>query len=695
MKICTVDIESTAIPSAGIFSIDKIFCIGVKVNNEPTKVFTYLYTPYSDGSLQAAIALINSCDLVVGHNIAKFDKPVIENLIGKITVPVWDTMIAAKIMYTQDKLMSIDAGIKGMPKDQWGRYSLKAFGYRFGDYKLQFDNFTQLTEEMTVYCKQDVDLTYRLYLYLSSQEFCPNNETMKLECKVGEIVARQQAVGFYIDREKARSLFLDMKFKADNLERQLLRVFKPKFLPDGDVVTPAKPRREKRYVPNPNYQFKSRIPFRRICQLERTKNGKWKLPAKSKYKFFTEPHTIYYSYIIGEYQKIKLTKFNPSSRQKIQYWLKQDYNYDFPYYTPTGNPKVDAESLEGLDIPEGALLKEYLKLKKDLSQLEGGDGAILKNIREDSTVTSNIDTNGTVTGRFSSSAVNLNQIPSQKEFRELFSAPDGWKFLGADFSQQELVNLAELLYPYDGGRYYEIVANGDKSKGTDIHSINAKALGVTRDEGKAINFGFLYGSSETLTGYTTLGGKEYTDFTAEEHGKAMDKLAKRKVIINGIELYPLKKGFYVPFDDKLGMYMLYGRMLQQKLIQSTDGLGELIHTLTKQIQDYGYATTKLGRRIPAESPHVALNYHCQGMGGEAMKMFLTVVDEHLSKYNPFTQYRHQASIYDEIDAIVKTEIVDDVAKVVFDAFPETSRRLNMKCLYTGEVKIGNNWYECH
>lgn len=695
MKICTVDIETTSIPSTGIFAIDKIFCIGVKVNNEPTKVFTYLYTPYSDGPLQAAITLINSCDLVVGHNIAKFDKPVIENLLGKITVPVWDTMIAAKIMYTQDKLMSIDAGIKGMPKDQWGRYSLSAFGYRFKDYKLQFDSFTQLTKEMTIYCKQDVDLTYRLYTYLSSQESCPNKETMELECKVGKIVARQQAIGFYIDHEKARSLFLDMKFKADNIERQLLRVFKPKFLPDGDVITPAKPRKEKRYVPNPNYQFKSRFPLRRICQLDRTKNGKWKLPAKSKYKFFTEPHTIYYSYIIGEYQKIKLTKFNPGSRQKIQYWLKMDYNYDFPYYTPTGNPKVDADSLEGLDIPEGALLKEYLKLRKDLSQLEGGEGAILKNIREDSTITSNIDTNGTVTGRFSSSNVNLNQIPSQKEFRELFSAPDGWKFLGADFSQQELVNLAELLYPYDGGRYYEIVANGDKSKGTDIHSINAKALGVTRDEGKALVFGYLYGSSETLTGYTTLNGKEYTDFTAEEHGKAMDKLAKRKVIINGIELYPLKKGLYVPFDDKLGMYMLYGRMLQQKLIQSTNGLGELIHTLTKQVQDYGYATTKLGRRIPAESSHVALNYHCQGMGGEAMKMFLTVVDEHLSKYNPFTEYRHQATIYDEIDAIVKAEIVDDVAKVVFDAFPETSRRLNMRCLYTGEVKIGNNWYECH
>lgn len=192
-----------------------------------------------------------------------------------------------------------------------------------------------------------------------------------------------------------------------------------------------------------------------------------------------------------------------------------------------------------------------------------------------------------------------------------------------------------------------------------------------------------------------MAGKEYTDFTGEEHGKAMDKLAKRKVNINGIDLYPLKKGLYVPFDDKLGMYMLYGRMLQAKLIQSTEGLGELIHELTKRVTEQGYATTLLGRRIPADSPHVALNYHCQGMGAEAMKMLLTVIDNKLSNYCPFTVYRHQATIYDEVDYIARDYFAELLADTLKKAFPETSRRLGMKCTYTGEVKIGKNWHDCH
>jgi DNA polymerase I-like protein with 3'-5' exonuclease and polymerase domains len=175
----------------------------------------------------------------------------------------------------------------------------------------------------------------------------------------------------------------------------------------------------------------------------------------------------------------------------------------------------------------------------------------------------------------------------------------------------------------------------------------------------------------------------------------MDKLAKRKVVINDVELYPLKKGFYVPFNDKLGMYMLYGRMLQAKLIQSTEGLGELIHVLTKRVTEQGYATTLLGRRVPAESSHVALNYHCQGMGAEAMKTYLTLLGEKLANFCPFTQIRHQATIYDEVDFIAREEVAQTLKEVLDGNYSDTSKYLGMKCTYTGETKVGRTWYDCH
>lgn len=694
MNICTVDIETELIPEMGIYDISKIYCIGVKVNDQPTKMFTYLYHPTSAGNLRAAIDLINTCDYIVGHNLAGFDLPILES-IAPITAKPIDTLIAAKMMFTQSDLYSIDLGITTMPKDLYASYSLKAFGYRIGDNKIEYEDFSKFNSDMLTYCAQDVELTYKLYKFLASREDYPAYHLMELECNVAKIISIQEYVGFYVDHAKARELATSLRFKAMNLKHQLLRVFKPRFLPDGQPVVPAKPRRQKLYIPDPDYQFKSRVPFRHIRQLDRTKNGKWKLPAKTKYKYFATPHKLYYSYYTGEYQKIKLTKFDPGSRDKIKKWLEADYGYQFPYYTPKGNAKVDADSLANLEIPEGQLLKEYLKTTKDLSQLDTGAGSILNNIRSNSTVTSRIDTNGTVTGRFTSSSINLNQIPAQPEFRELFSAPEGWTFLGADFDGQENLNMAELLYPYDGGKLYDIITNGKKEDGTDLHSLNAKALGVSRDDGKGIWFGFTYGSSEILTGYTVLGNGDFDEFTAKEHAEAMDKLAKRKIVINNVELYPIKKDLYVPFNDRLGVYMLYGRRLQQRLIRNTEGLDELIRDLTAKVNTYGYATTLLGRRIPAESSHVALNYHCQGMGAEAMKVFLHLLHQKLSHLNPFTDYRHQATIYDEIDMIVRNEYVEEVADIVKNNFPAVSKYLNMKCTYTGGVMIGPDWSKCH
>ena len=694
MKICTVDIETELIPEMGVYDITKIYCIGVKINNEPTKLFTYIYHPLSSGNLQAALALINTCDYIVGHNVAKFDIPVLSQL-GTITPKVIDTYLCSSMMYTFNQLYSIDIGIESMPKDLYGSYSLKAFGYRLGDNKIEYEDFSSLSSDMMTYCAQDVDLTYKLYLHLSQQENYPSEILQYLETETAKAISLQEYVGFYVDEPKARELSTSLRFKAMNLKHQLLKVFKPKFLPDGPLVTPAKPRREKVYRPNPDYQFKSRVPFRLIRQLDRTAKGAWKLPAKSKYKYFTTPHSLTFSYYTGEYQKIKLTKFDPGSRDKIKKWMYADHAYTFPFYTAKGNAKVDADSLESLEIPEGQLLKEYLKTTKDLSQLDTGEGSIIKNIRSNSTITSYINTNGTVTGRFTSSSVNLNQIPAQEEFRSLFVAPEGYTFLGSDFAGQENVNLAELLYQYDGGKLYSIITDGDQDLGTDLHSVNAKALGVSRKDSKGVWFGFLYGSSETLTGYTILGNKEFTEFTHVEHSAAMDKLAKRKIMLGNTELYPIKKDLYVPFNDRLGVYMLYGRRLQSRLIQSTEGLGELIRDLTIKVQSTGYATTLLGRRIPAESSHVALNYHCQAMGAEAMKTYLTLLSQKLSHLNPFLDYRHQATIYDEIDMIAKHQYVDEISNYLSSNYADVSKFLNMKCTYSGSVLTGTNWAECH
>ena len=221
------------------------------------------------------------------------------------------------------------------------------------------------------------------------------------------------------------------------------------------------------------------------------KSGKYRPPGKSSIKWFDKPMRTIHVTREGEYQPIKYEAFNPGSRSHIIKWMEEDYGYTFPFYTPRGGAKVDPDSLTNMEHPAGKLLRRYLKVSKDQSQVGGADGSLLKNYDEKQhTVSSRTDTNGTVTGRFTSSSINLAQIPAQQEFRELFRAPKGWSFIGTDFSGQENVNLAEMLYKYDGGRLDRIIASGSKDDGTDLHSLNAKACGISRSDAKPLWFGF-------------------------------------------------------------------------------------------------------------------------------------------------------------------------------------------------------------
>lgn len=424
MNVCTIDIETPLIGESGSLSLTKIYCIGVKSNDEPTKVFTYIYHKDSAGPLKACLDFINSHDIAIGHNICKFDAPVIANLLGNITIPLVDTLIDSKLMFTKEMLFDIDRSAD-LPKDLWGSYSLKAFAKRLGgEEKIEFEQFDKLTTEMIEYCARDVDVTYELYKFLTSQPNYPPQQVRELEYRVSAIINEQENFGFYFDIEKARELSTSMKFKRMNLEHQLQREFKPKYLPKGNTVVPANARKNRDYVPDPDYKFKSRIPYRFIHQLPRFKDGRYRMPGKSKFKWFDVPHKLLYIYTVGEYQHIQLTKFDPGSRDKIRKWLRADLGFEFTTFTEKGTPKVDPEELEGLESGSGKTMREYLKLVKDLSQLETGEGSLIKNYRQDSqTVTSSIDTNGTITGRFTSFKINLNQIPAQQEFRALFRAP--------------------------------------------------------------------------------------------------------------------------------------------------------------------------------------------------------------------------------------------------------------------------------
>jgi len=709
MKEIIYDIEANGLDIHG-----KIHSIGVMEINDgvrsPIVKYTSHYTHNSDGNFKSFIRYLHTLDkdsILIGHNSINFDAPFIEEYFQiKLNCRHLDTMLLSKISFTKDELISMDRGIPEIEPKNWGSFSLDAFGKRLGVHKASYDEgWERLTPEMVQYMDQDIEVTYALYEKLKSMDNFPAQNVIDLENAVASIVAEQERFGFYFDVESARALNTKMLFEKGNIERGLAKTFRPMFLPEGQPKKTNKMIKRKLYLPREDFTPRTNTrPYRR--PLKRFKSGKIRLPAKTAYKWFDTPHRLTFIEKEGEFQNIKLTRFMATDNQ-IKVWLKRMYGFEFNTYTAKGNIRVDRDDLEDLG-DYGKDLRRLMKLKKDISQLGGTDSSMIARCRPDSTITSRIDTNGTATGRFTSSGggtgVNLAQIPSQKEFRQLFTAPEGWTFVGTDFSGAENVVLSELLYPYDNGNLDKIINEGDKDDGTDLHSLNAKACGVSRGDGKAIWFGKLYGSSATLTGYTILGRKDYTNYEQPEYDAMYKKLARRTVSVeldNVNQYYPIKKGQLVLFNEQLIKQAIFGAHIQAKLTENTVGLAQLEKDLKKRHKDIGSIETLGGRTINVDSPHKMLNYSCQGANAEAMKYYLRETHKQYAAAGLVhgEHFIQQVCIYDEVDLIVKDEHVSTVVKILEEGYATISRQLGMKTTFTGEVLTGvpedNSWWACH
>jgi DNA polymerase I-like protein with 3'-5' exonuclease and polymerase domains len=107
------------------------------------------------------------------------------------------------------------------------------------------------------------------------------------------------------------------------------------------------------------------------------------------------------------------------------------------------------------------------------------------------------DNGGTVTGRFSYSNPNLQQIPARNKdlgpkIRSLFIPEEGHTWGCFDYSQQEprlVVHYAALQNLYGSGEVLDAYNEGD----ADFHSIVAEMADIPRSQAKTINLGLFYG----------------------------------------------------------------------------------------------------------------------------------------------------------------------------------------------------------
>ena len=411
---------------------------------------TYKYGPQN---INKALEHLLSADVLIGHNIMFYDIPLLTKLHNIIfNCKVIDTLVCTRLIWPKETLLELDySAMRHVPPRLKGSASLKAWGYRLSDQKIDFKDFSHYTEEMLEYCVQDVNVTNKLLLHIIKQNY--PQPSLSIEHEFAYYINKQIRAGVPFDIDAALDLVDVLRTKQKRLEGELKEIFPP--IKYSEWFTPKVNNTKRGYIKD--------VPF----------------------------------------EKIRYEEFNPGSRQQIVERLQRKYGWTPKRTTDKGNPVLDDDVLEQLPFPEAKQLAEYMLVKKRLGQLADGKGAWLKMVNNDTgRMHGNVITNGCITARCAHKSPNLGQVvasysPYGKECRSLFHAPYDWDQLGIDAKGLEIRTLAGYLALWDDGEYASLVVNPE----VDIHTYNQEKFDVpTRDIAKRLLYAMLYGCGAAKAG---------------------------------------------------------------------------------------------------------------------------------------------------------------------------------------------------
>ena len=407
----------------------------------------------------------NSGAVFIGHNILRFDAPVLARLMG-VKIDATNCIDTLVLSHLYSPNIS-------------GGHSLGAWGEKLGRSKIDFDDWSGLTTEMTTYCHMDVEITTELFVRLMKTlgRIGFTEMSIYIQHRSTLLIDQQRKNGFMFDGQRAIYLYQTIRSKEEELQDEIRKAF------------PAE---------------RVHVASRRMFKKDGTDTA---IYERDKQRYVLEEDRT-----DGSYEAYEDVEFNIGSpNQRVQKLL--DLGWEPEEFTPVtkkgggGNPKPFDKGdlapslvrfLEKNPTPEVELITKWMSYNGRANMINNW----LENWDE-STGCIHGKLNVADTLRWKHSAPNTANIPAVRvdkdknivrdeqgyytyEARDLWVAREGRVLVGTDAAGLELRMLAHFL---DRPEFTEQVVDGDP------HQYNADTVGVTRVQAKTLIYAIMYGAA--------------------------------------------------------------------------------------------------------------------------------------------------------------------------------------------------------
>lgn len=585
--------------------------------------------------IEKMLLFMDTASCLIAHNGFGYDFPLLKKLFGyEYKGEKVDTLVMSRL-FQPKRSTPPHCPVKNKP------HSIEVWGFRVGRGKVAHEDWSKFTPEMLHRNIEDVEIGRLVYLALLEEKKQYNwDPALKLTHKLFNILQKQEEYGWLVDQGWMIKSIRMLNHWMDRIDRVLDR-----HLPLVMDIEEDKQDGEYKWV---------KAPFLRSGEYN-ANVVKW----MERVGISACDRVIAGPFSRVSFRRLSIDKPNEIKGLLLDMgWEPAQWNTD-----DDGNrtsPKLDKDDpFDGIESGIGRLVARYLQCRSRKSIIEGWLTVIRPDGRIPSVV-ANLAETGRATHR------NIVNVPNGEAFfgkwmRKMFVAKKGWVLVGTDSAGCQIRMLAARM---GDKSYMDTVLNGDKDKGTDIHSVNMRAAGLdSRGKAKTFFYGFLFGAGDAKVGKIVRG-------TAED-----------------------------------------GRRLKEQFLEGLPALRDLLDKLTGEwrknakkrtgkwgrIEYYdGWVTGLDGRPIFVASEHAILVYVLQS--DEAIMMaaaYCWLYKELTAKYKWGEDFGIVAWYHDEYTVECRPEIAEDIARIAEECIVRAGKFFNIACPHAGEAAIGKDWFAIH